>query len=424
MYSNIIYVPDDSYKISAGSFIIKNDTKSTTCNYNSETNTSEHFINNTILNMNRFIGIYASDKPKSYVYRNQNYITYDFVDDNYEDEYLAIVSNISDLSEENYWMYPVETRYTFMNTWNFPVTRTISIIINSNTLPVYTIDKDITLTIDTIGSQFTLVIPAGEHSYSTVDDLIIHSFDKYDNHSMRFTNYYNIPYFQYTRFISSYDSSIFIHDNPDFNKYYGLLHMVYTHPANHGFNTNLQIRKFSTNMAPVYRSLNIPTGLYTAEDFVKYINTHSEYHYTRANTDSLSYTQFLAKIVDNDIVIYTDDGTEFFINPICKLNVYKESNFASEHRLCPVNYISYLTESIIVKQGDQINISADKLVIKLSDNTIATDYIITCKSLPNGLTWSNNILTGVLNQTGIFTVYFNINTNNISKDFVLYLISI
>ena len=177
-------------------------------------------------------------------------------------------------------------------------------------------------------------------------------------------------------------------------------------------------------MPPVYRSLNIPTGFYTPEELVNYINTHSEYHYTQAGVDSLSYTQFLAKIVDNDIVIYTDDGTEFFINPICKMNKYQESNFASEHRLCPIDYIPYYTNSLIVKQGDQINISADKLKIKLSDNTIATNYTITCKSLPNGLTWSNNILTGKLNQTGIFTVNFNINTNNISKDFVLYLISI
>lgn len=133
--------------------------------------------------------------------------------------------------------------------------------------------------------------------------------------------------------------------------------MVYTYPADLNVTT--------INMAPVYRSLHIPEGYYTAEEFVNYINTHSEYHYTQAGVDTLSYTQFLAKIVDNDIIIYTDDGTEFFINPICKMNTYQESNFASEHRLCaiPIDYKPYLTESIIIKQGSQINISADKLII-------------------------------------------------------------
>ena len=70
---------------------------------------------------------------------------------------------------------------------------------------------------------------------------------------------------------------------------------------------------------------------------VNYINNNSEYHYTQGGVDSYSYTQFLAKVVDNDIVIYTTDGTDFFINPICHLNKYQETNFASEHRLCAVN---------------------------------------------------------------------------------------
>ena len=135
--------------------------------------------------------------------------------------------------------------------------------------------------------------------------------------------------------------------------------MIYTYPANHGINTMTQSKKFCANMSPVYRSLHIPEGNYTVEDFIDYINNNSEYNYTRAGTDSLSYTQFLAKIVDNDIVIYTDDGTEFFINPICKMNTYKETNFASEHKLCSILQIkvNITQENTIRYNFDTISVS-------------------------------------------------------------------
>ena len=406
-----IFVPVDAYSVSEGSYKIRvNGYK--TYNYNSETNTSEYFINkliNNIINDTEF----NNDGNDYYIYNNQNYITYDYYDTRHR--HISILSNVSDLSIEDYWMYPQETRYFHLHTINFPVTRTLSIIIDSSSLPVYTIDKDITLEMELIGSYETLLIPSGEYTYSTIDNIIF-NFVNRDGNCNRFTNYYNLPYFQYSRYISSTNGSLIIRNNNDFNKYYGLLHMVYTYPADINFDTTKLTRKFSTNMTPVYRSLNIPTGFYTPEEFVNYINTHSEYHYTRAGVDSLSYTQFLAKEVDNDIVIYTDDGTKFFINPICKMNTYQESNFASEHKLCAIDYIPYYTDTIIVKQGEQINISADKLKIKLADNTIATNYTITCKSLPDGLTWSNNILTGVLNNEGIYTVNMVINIGDDTKN--------
>ena len=406
-----IFVPADTYSVSEGSYIIRvNGYK--TYDYNSETNTSEYFINKIINNIINDVD-FSKDSNEYYIYNNQNYITYDYYD--VHQRHIAILSNVSDLPLEDYWMYPQEPIFYLLHTINFPVTRTISIIIDSSSLPVYTIDKDITLEMELLGSHKTLLIPSGEYTYSTIDNIIF-DFVNQNNNSNRFTNYYNLPYFQYSRYISSTNGSLIIRNNNDFNKYYGLLHMVYTYPADINFDTTKLTRKFSTNMAPVYRSLNIPTGFYTPEEFVNYINTHSEYHYTRAGVDSLSYTQFLAKIVDNDIVIYTDDDTKFFINPICKMNTYQESNFASEHRLCTIDYIPYYTDSIIVKQGEQINISADKLKIKLSDNTIATNYTIICKSLPDGLTWSNNILTGVLNNEGIYTVDMVINIGDDTKN--------
>ena len=75
--------------------------------------------------------------------------------------------------------------------------------------------------------------------------------------------------------------------------------------------------KFPCNMAPVYRSLSIPDGTYTPYELIDYVNTNSSYSYNLNGIPSLSYTQFLAKVVDNDVVIYTNDNTEFFINSIC-----------------------------------------------------------------------------------------------------------
>ena len=42
------------------------------------------------------------------------------------------MSNTKVMSLNNHWMYPLENMYRHINTFNFPITRTISIIINSN----------------------------------------------------------------------------------------------------------------------------------------------------------------------------------------------------------------------------------------------------------------------------------------------------
>ena len=110
--------------------------------------------------------------------------------------------------------------------------------------------------------------------------------------------------------------------------------MLITYPDSINFDTASSVKPYSCNMAPVYRSLHIPEGNYTVNGLVDYINTNSSYSYNINGNSSLSYTQFLAKVVDNDIVIYTNDNTEFFINPICTINKYKEDNWSKEHKLC------------------------------------------------------------------------------------------
>ena len=297
--------------------------------YEAETNTSEYFLTKYVNNIKSFVSIYG--QQWFHTYQNQNYTTID-----YYGKPIALHSTSSNLPDENYWIYPLDELWLYLHTWNFPVTRTISIIVNSNTLPVYTIDKDITVDCDIGNSRKQMIIPSGDYNYVSFDNFIkkfITSYFRGDS----WPNYYKNLYFNYSRLmVGNYLSVVFI-NNDDFNKYYGLLHMIYTYPEDHGINTNTFYRKFSASMSPVYRSLHIPEGYYTANALVDYINNNSEYYYTRANTNSLPYTQFLAKIVNNDIVIYTNDGTSFFINPICHLNTYQEKNWASQHKLCPVN---------------------------------------------------------------------------------------
>ncbi len=323
-------VPEDTYTISAGSYKLVNKSPRSWLNrvisYDSETNTSENFLEklcNSIISNRNF--------EYTNIYVNQNYYTFDFYEYKNKIQIFSLMSNTSESSNNN-WMYPVQSKYLFIHTFNFPITRTISIIINSNTLPVYTI-PEITVDLEYLGSEHQLIIPEGSYNYSSFNQIFFNYFKTISTASNKFTNFDKIPYFEYTRYILS-NGSIIIRNNSELNKYYGLLHMLITYPNNVNFDTSTSVKKFSCNMAPVYRSLHIPEGDYTVNGLVDYINTHSSYSYNINGNSSLSYTQFLAKVVDNDVVIYTNDNTEFFINPICSINKYKENNWSNEHKLC------------------------------------------------------------------------------------------
>ena len=127
----VINVPEDVYTISAGSYRLFGSIRKN-IKYNKETNTSENFlkklVNSIQVNTNYF---------KEDTYINQNYYTYNFIDSS-TPNIISLISNTKVMSHNNHWMYPLENMYRHINTYNFPITRTISIIINSNTLPVYT----------------------------------------------------------------------------------------------------------------------------------------------------------------------------------------------------------------------------------------------------------------------------------------------
>ena len=382
----IVNVPEDVYTISAGSYRLNGPGSKKVMYYNKETNTSENFLKKLV----NFIQV-NTNYFKEDTYINQNYYTYNFIDSNTTPNIVSLISYSKVISINNHWMYPLENKYLHINTFNFPITRTISIIINSNTLPVYTI-PEITVDIEYSGSKKQLIIPEGSYNYSSFNNVFYNYFKKIYYTTDKFTNFFGIPYFEYTRYILP-NTSIIIRNNSELNKYYGLLHMIYTIPDSVNIDTTKDQYKFPCNAAPVYRSLHIPEGTYTANELVDYINTNSSYSYNLNGIPSLSYTQFLAKVVDNDIVIYTNDNTEFFINPICKLNQYKEDYFSNEHKLCA------LEEELLYDIKPQYYIGQSVYLVPKYDYTN-----FSATNLPDGLTINSDtgVISGTFSKYGVY----------------------
>ena len=384
----VVNVPEDVYTISAGSYRLLNRYMgiNKVMNYNKETNTSENFLKKLV----NFIQV-NTNYFKEDTYINQNYYTYMFIDSS-TPNIISLMSNTKVMSLNNHWMYPLENTYKHINTYNFPITRTISIIINSNTLPVYTI-PEITVDLEYSGSKKQLIIPEGSYSYSSFNNVFYNYFKSISTPSDKFHNFFGIPYYEYTRYILSNGGSIIIKSNNELNKYYGLLHMIYLYKDSENIDTTTVNVRFPCNAAPVYRSLHIPEGTYTANELVDYINTNSSYSYNLNGIPSLSYTQFLAKVVDNDIVIYTNDNTEFFINPICKLNQYKENYFSNEHKLCA------LEEELLYDIKPQYYIGQSVYLVPKYDYTN-----FSATNLPDGLTIDANsgVISGTFSKYGVY----------------------
>ena len=374
-----------------------------------KTASSEEFLKSII----DYIKAHFLDTTAYNIYNNQNYMTLDYYSPGNSPNVLIGLhiragTQCDDLTTN--WMLPCsdEARAT-MNTFNLPVTRTISIIINSNTLPVYTINESISVSVELQGSIKEWLIPAGEHTYNTINQSFTDFIKTYGRNSA-VLNYYGLNYFFTSRYPLS-TGCFNIIDNEEFNKYYGLLHMFYTNPQG-VIDTTVDNRKQPTNMPPVYRSLHIPEDKYLPNDFVNYINNNSEYHYTRNGVDGLSYTQFLSEIdSNNDIIIYTTDGTEFFINPICKMNTYQETNFSSSHRLC------HCSEGIKWDNLNKRYFIGD--TIDITGNIIGPFEGLSATGLPDGLIFAtdteNNTcsITGTIsknNKVGEYTITISTTT--------------
>lgn len=406
---NYLIIPKDTYTVTASNYMAYSVNYNTIITIPSEENTSEYFINKLITSYNLL-------NPTEIIsVTNNNFISFKYYGAN--SQYVFMSTSESVFTDVNNWMYPLTQNYKFMQSINYPVTKTISIIINSNTLPIYNIPNDININIDIVGQKQILTIPKGNHSVSSVNNIFRDKCNEFQYEGDISHEYLNIPYFNYTRLFPQATSSFVVYDNEDFNKYYGLLHMIYTFPSSFTIDTTGNTYKFLTNMAPTYRSIHIPEMLCTTDHLVNYINTHNTDKYTNGRQESLEYTMFNAKVVNDDIVIYTTDGTEFFINPICHLNTYKETNYASEHRLCPVTKGIVYNIKKIYYTSDKVNIVPD--ILGDFTNFSAT-------GLPDGLSFDpvSGTITGVISNnntsglypvvitsssfTGSFTINFNI----------------
>lgn len=400
----ILNVPEDTFTVTSGKYAVVTGTEYNaidTKTYPSATNTSEYFISDLCKVYSNYYNVASTNI-------NNNYYTVDLIYDT-KDVYMMSTTDYIPNQNQN-WMYPLNNELRYLQTINYPITRTISIILNSNTLPVYNLENDITFTVKLLGKQETMTIPSGDHTYSSVNKIFEDKMHEGFSGWLMVHNYNDILYFDYTRLIPESTGSIIVPDNANLIKYYGLLHMVY--PNNTDIDTTKSYRKFSTNMAPVYRSLHIPSGKYSAEYLVDYINDHSSNMYTVNGYNSLSYTQFLAKIEDNDIIIYTNDGTEFFINPICPLNSYKESNWSSQHRLIHLEdgydiEPYYITTQIIdvTPSGNYSNFSVTGLPDWLTFNSETGNIY---GVVPNGVEGQFTVSVTSSDFIGSITLVFNI----------------
>lgn len=381
-----IKVPDDKFTVISGSYYFYNSNINKTINYYSQTDYSVNFAQSIIDNYKQYV---SNNTGNTYLFNN--YLTFDSTND-YN---CSILYKSGGNNTVNYWMYPMFTEHKFTSTFNLPLTKTISIIINSNTLPIYYISSPITIDVYYDNTNHTITIPSGNQTWSSVNEIFYNLLNTGTNIYVDYvTQYRNIQYFRYMRMIPpvTTDKTLYVLSNPEFDKYYGLLHMIITYKTVPRINE----RQFSTNMTPVYRSLHIPANTYTANDLVNYINNNNTDQYNINDNNGIEYTLFKAKIVNNDIIIYTDDGTQFFINPICQLNEYQETSYASEHKLCSIqtSTLNYTNTTYTYYINDSVNITP----------TITGNYDkFSATGLPDGLEINplNGVISGVINVSNL-----------------------
>ena len=412
---NFLEVPEDVYTTEKNVYWIRYYPKGEV-NYVSKkitkdgmTNTSEYFLYDHISEITSIVG-----EGNYKIYADQNFITVDYI--NLDGGYMSTVDGYP---ETVYWMYPGrDVPYPFGNTWHFPVTRTISIIINSNTLPVYSVPE---INVDVrLGSNVHIMnIPANNYTYSSMNNLIGVFLNQFGDQSWKASTveYNGTNYFELTNYyINRARPQTVFYDNEEFSKYYGLLHRIVTHSKDDEFIDGPGYR--SQGFSPNYRALHVPEGKYLPNDFINYINNNSKYHYTYNDISGQEYTQFLAKIVDNDIVLYTTDNTEFIINPICKMNTYQETNYATEHKLCPCSEgIKWDNLNKRYYIGDTVNITG---------TLIGPFEGLSASGLPDGLSFDpvTCSITGTIsknNKVGEYTITITTTTIDDPLIFNIYI---
>lgn len=136
----------------------------------------------------------------------------------------------------------------------------------------------------------------------------------------------------------------------------------------------------------------------------KISDSHYQYIYKNTNSEC-EYLQMTLNSIDND------QGRLKITKTIVENEIkHVKLDFQSE--------IPYFTKIIHVTKGQTINITPDDFIVKNSSGV--SPCSLTCNSVPEGFSWNNNELTGVVNESCY--VIFTVSNGEDSKQYRIHFI--
>lgn len=315
--------------------------------------------------------------------------------------------------------------YTYQGTYTFPLTKSITMYMTLNDLPVFTIPETFQMRCVNTGSPTTsFPIYKGDYTASSFHNLFITSLDSVikmspSNH-ISITNKYitNIR-------ISPSTNSLVLFGLSGFTNLYGRLHTFATYKSQN----DISLLRFPTSIYPTVRSLHIPEGIYTSDQLVNYINNNN------VDSDGLPYTMFTAESNNNTIYIHADKP--FIFNPVMTLHndtTDLSTTFATSHTLAVIPQqretfnITFKNNTLIENHTLQGTYSPAEFLRAVRDLTGCSFYINKFDNIADVHGYISNILcdyhldidcsyfkfTNELSN-GRYRVYNKVNLNRMNK---------
>ena len=231
-------------------------------------------------------------------------------------------STTSDVNSNICW---TSRTYAYEGTYTFPLTKSITLYMSLNDLPVFTIPETFQMSCVNVGinqQPREFLIYKGDYTASSFHNLFVTSLDsvvKMSSSNISITN----KYIRNIRIVPS-SSSLVLYGQSGFINLYGRLHTFATYRSQ----GDISFLRFPTSIYPTVRSLHVPEGIYTADQLVKYINKNN------IDSDGLKYTMFTAESNNNAIYIKADKP--FIFNPAMTLQnstTDLSTTFATSHIL-------------------------------------------------------------------------------------------
>ena len=135
----------------------------------------------------------------------------------------------------------------------------------------------------------------------------------------------------------------------------------------------------------------------------KISDSHYQYIYKNTNNEC-EYLQMTLNSIDND------QGRLKITKTIVEEIKHVKLDFQSE--------IPYFTKIIHVTKGQSITINKDNFIVK--DSSGVSPCSITCNSVPEGFSWNNNELTGVISES--CSTQFSVTNGEDTKEYRMYFI--